>query len=137
MAVLRVLAGALWLRLQRLTGTRRSDRLANDLRWIVHPRREDRMGELEARLICACAARKIVETLDEARLSALETALSEHARALEEFATHGLRDAISSLLSEGKSAYPAPSEALMRELQAVAPIITDCEEKVGGEGIEF
>lgn len=112
-------------------------RMADSLRWVVHPHREDMFGHLEAALICRCAARRVAREWDADRLDAVATKLQKHAAAVRAYASRPVRLNVERLLSGKDDAYPVPSDDLRTDLTDLAPFISACEEKMGGDGVEF
>ena len=114
-----------------------ADRIADSLRWIVHPHREDMFGHLEAALICRCAARHAARTWGETRLDAVSMKLQHNAEAVRRYAARPVRFNVERLLDGAEDAYPLPSDDLAADLRDLAPFIQACEEKTGGAGVEF
>jgi len=107
--------------------------MIENLRVLVHPLREDRKGYKEAKKICGCVIKKLVTEWEGERVERFDNELSAHADAIRLFS---MKMDVQGILS-GKTVYPSPPEHLGKELIELRAFVDECEERVGGRGVEF
>jgi hypothetical protein len=113
--------------------TELENRLVQNLLIIVHPMREDKKGYMQARKICKCTVSKLLNSWDVKRVEEFDLDLSEHSNEIIEFSeTLNVQNILS-----GASTSPSPKKRLKENLDGISDWIIQCEEKVGGSGIEF
>lgn len=116
------------------SGTAVEARIAENLKVIVHPVQEDAKGYRQAAKICSCAAQKAVSAWSTERTNKFDRELADYSLSIQKYTD---QFNVSNLLSQQPDEYPSPSETLSQELTEFSDFIAECEEKIGGRGVEF
>ena len=111
-----------------------SERVADNLMWVVNPVQDDAEGFLEAREINVCATRLAETAWSKQQLGQFDAELQEFAVEMSQFAFNTNRITVDALEN---GALPERPEILNDLLGDFGVFIEACEQKVGGRGVEF
>lgn len=111
-----------------------SVRIANNLTTILHPVQDDPQGFLDALEICDCVSSELEKSWEEDRLVLFDKELAEHANSYNQVFFEAETILIDNL---GDYELPRLSQHMSSELESMHDLIANCEDQVGGPGIEY
>lgn len=111
-----------------------SVRIADNLTTILHPVRDDPQGFLDLLEICDCVSSELEKSWEEDRLETFDIELAEHAHSYNQVFFEAGTILIDNL---GDHELPRLSEHLSSELESMHDLIANCEDQVGGPGVEY